>query len=321
MLDLIQFMDDYKSTHDARLRPGDWVGRLVRYWPQLISLISSFATIIGLIIAVFSVNDKATLSVIYAVELSAFSLFLMGYVIFQEYRFSRKARYAEALYSIHSCVHFLRDYQFDQKLLTNTADCQRQLSKVVTSLANSFSLVTGTHCRACIKMLEFRNISQDEYQKLPDNKTRLNYLFVSTFCRDEITTTASVNKAENKDKYTHHVIGNTDFRELYLDVNKRIFFCNDIQACGGDYQNSSTQTGQKISYRSVITWPIRKLVYRQDKDDAGKFNEDQDILGFLCVDSARRNIFREDYDREMGAIVADSLFVFLKKYHDYFPIK
>jgi len=314
-------MNDYKSTHDARLRQADWAGRLVRYWPQIISLISSFATIVGLIIAVFSVNDKATLSVIYAVELSAFSLFLMGYVIFQEYRFSRKARYAEAMYSIHSCVHFLRDYQFDEKILKDPTDCQEQLKKVVTSLANAFSLVTGTHCRACIKTLEVRGISQDNFQNLQDNNAKLLHLFVNTFCRDEITTTASVNKAESKDKYTHHVIGNTDFRVLYLDVNKRIFFCNDIQACGGDYQNSSTQTGQKISYRSVITWPIRKLVYKQDQDDAGKFNEDQDILGFLCVDSARRNIFREDYDREMGAIVADSLFVFLKKYHDYFPNK
>lgn len=306
-------MQDYRSTHDARLRINDWKQRIVRYWPQLISLFASFATIIALIVAIFNVTDKATLSVMYAGELSLFSLFLMGYVIYQEYRFSRKARYAEATYSIHSCVHFLRDYQFDLERLREPVECKRALSKVVTALANAFSLVTGTHCRACIKTLEIRDISQEQFKKMTDPQERFKHLYVTTFCRDEVTTTK---RADNlTDNYAHHVVGNTDFRDLYLNAEKRIFFCNDLQACGGTYQNSSTQAlsaaGQKLPYRSTIVWPIRKLAYAQDKGEIDK----QDIIGFLCVDSARRKVFRNDYDLEMGAIVADTLFVFLKTYH------
>lgn len=308
-------MDDYRTLHDERLRISDWGRRIVRYWPEVISLIASLITIISLVILVFNYNEKTTLSLIYTIELSSFSLFLIGYVIFQEYRFSRKARYAEATYSIHSCVHFLRDLHFDLESIQKKVDCKRALSRVITSFANAFSLITGTRCRACIKTLEIRNISPENFYKISDKKEQVNYLFIDTFCRDTVTV------SNNGDEYIHPVISNTDFLELYLDIDKRFFFCNNIDVYKGAYQNSSAQSGKKLSYRSTIVWPIRRLVYGQDCGEKAILNQEQDIIGFLCIDSGSRNVFRNNYDIEFGAIVADSLFVFLKSYHNFIENK
>ena len=76
-------------------------------------------------------------------------------------------------------------------------------------------------------------------------------------------------------------------------------------------------TGEYLPYRSTIVWPIRKLVYPQDGEDGNRLNHEQDIIGYLCVDSARQKVFRNDYDTQLGAIVADSVFIFLKRYHEY----
>lgn len=308
-------MKDYRILHDERLRVSDWGRRIVRYWPEFISLSASIVTIFSLFVVLFNFTERATLALIYTIELSLFSLFLIVYVISQEYRFSRKARYAEATYSIHSCVHFLRDLHFDLENIQKKVDCKQALSKVVTSFANAFSLVTGTHCRACIKTIEIRNISPEKFYTIIDKKEQVNYLFVNTFCRDTITAN------NHRDEYIHPVISNTDFLELYLDIDKRFFFCNNIDVYKGTYQNSSAQSGKKLSYRSTIVWPIRRLVYGQDGGEKAILNQEQDIIGFLCVDSGRRNVFRSNYDIELGAIVADSLFVFLKSYHNFIENK
>lgn len=303
---------DYRSLHDDLLK-NSWTNRAERYWPQIINLCASFSAILLLFYAVFNINDPSDIELLYISLLSAFSIFLFFYVLYQEYRFSRKARYAEAMYSIHSGIHFLRDYQGDFENICDKGkiECKRRLSKVVTAFANAFSLVTGTHCRACIKTLELRDITQDKFKQL-STKDRATYLNVTTFCRD-----SSSARGENvDDKYTHPINGNTDFLELYLNFEKRMYFSNNIPHEKG-YSNSSFQINKKLPYSSTVVWPIRKLVYVQDKKADELLNQEQDIIGYLCVDSARRNVFQEGYDFEMGAIIADALFVFLKGYHTY----
>jgi hypothetical protein len=303
---------DYRAHHDDRLK-NDWVNRVKRYWPQIFNLLASFSAIIILIITVFGVEKKTTKELIFIIELSVFSISLFSFVIIQEFRYSRKARYSEAMYSVHSCIHFLRDFHCDFNSICKEIDCKHALSQVITSFANAFSLVTGTHCRACIKTIEIRNKTQEQFQSINDPKERVKYLYVTTFCRDS----ASALGKSADDEYTHPINGNTDFLELYLDVNKRMFISNDLNSEKG-YQNSSLQANKELPYRSTIVWPIRKLVYKQDIEmKKGIFNQEQDIIGYLCIDSASRNVFLKRYDFEMGAIVADALFIFLKNYHAY----
>jgi len=303
-------MRDYRSFHDSLLEP-DWKIRIARCWPQVVSTSASIIAVIGIVVSLFIVDDKNDTELLYATELSLFSLFLLGYVIFSEYRYARKARYAEAMASIHSAIHILRDYQCDFNSICEDHDCKNALSSVVTAFANAFSLVTGTHCRSCIKTIETRNISQSEFNSLTPQE-QIEYLYVATFCRDR----ASANNENESDNYIHPLSSNTDFLVLYNDVSERRYFSNDINKEDG-YQNSSHQANKKLPYRSTIVWPIRKLMYAQDRQN----EKEQIILGYLCVDSARMKVFREDYDFEMGATVADALFLFLKSYHNYLKSK
>lgn len=41
--------------------------------------------------------------------------------------------------------------------------------------------------------------------------------------------------------------------------------------------------------------------------------EDQDILGFLCVDAKKNGAFSQN-DRQLGAAIADTLYALLKPY-------
>ncbi len=309
---------DYRIDHQKRLKCQKWADRVKRYWPQFLAIFVDLLAIVTLIIFAFQIKNKTTLEQIYFYELSALVVFLLVYVIVQEYRYSRKARYSEAMFGLHSCIHFLRDFHFDLKNIQKDFDCKNALSDVITSLTNSFSIVTGTHCRGCIKMLEIRNKTLDDFQKINNPKERVKYLFVNTYCRDAQTAYTKSDE-DSSNIYVHPVIGNTDFLDLYLRTELRCFFLNNLSTLKG-YQNSSLQKDDsELPYQSTIVWPIRKLVYEQDckKHNPYILNREQDIIGYLCIDSSGRNIFRKRYDFEMGAIIADALFTFLKNYHNY----
>ena len=140
--------------------------------------------------------------------------------------------------------------------------------------------------------------------------------FVLLFFFFNDTATTEIYTLSLHDALPISINGNTDFLELYLNFEKRMYFSNNIPHEKG-YSNSSFQINKKLPYSSTVVWPIRKLVYVQDKKADELLNQEQDIIGYLCVDSARRNVFQEGYDFEMGAIIADALFVFLKGYHTY----
>lgn len=286
--------------------------RIVRYWPQVLSFVADTTAIIALIVVVLCVDNKSTKEFILSIELAVFFALILAFLVWQEYRYSRKARYAEATYSIHNCVHLLRDYFYDIENM-NAEDCKYSLSKVTTSLANAFSLVTGTHCRACIETLQIKNYLKDDFHKLTDPKERIKYLYADTFCRDTITSTSKSEEAI--DSCLHPITGNTDFRELYLNANMRCYYCGNTLTADPPYQSTAIQAGGHLPYKSIIVWPIRRMIYTQDKPCDNILNKRQDIIGYLCIDSARQNVFRKDYDIEMGAIVADALFIFLKFYH------
>jgi hypothetical protein len=300
---------DFRNVHDNLIKAP---GRIVRYWPQVLALIADVSAVVAIFIACFCVDNKPLKEIILTSVLAGFFVLILGFVIWQEYRYSRKSRYAEATYSIHNCVHLLRDY-YSLIDTMQEEDCKYCLTKVITSLANAFSLVTGTHCRACIETLQIKNYSKEDFYKLTDPRERVKYLYADTFCRDSITSTS--NSEEEIDSNIHPVNNNTDFRELYVNADMRFFYCKNTLKSNPPYQSTAIVTDGKLPYKSILVWPIRKMVSSQDKPCVDMLNKKQDIIGYLCVDSARRDVFNEGYDVEMGAIIADSMFTFLKYYH------
>jgi len=66
-----------------------------------------------------------------------------------------------------------------------------------------------------------------------------------------------------------------------------------------------------MDYFSTIVWPIRKVL-EEDAGDVTPMMEDQDIIGFFCIDSLEKNIYNREKDVEIGHAYADALYTILK---------
>ncbi|MFO0794136.1 MAG: hypothetical protein U0586_08720 [Candidatus Brocadiaceae bacterium] len=295
---------------------------------SLFELKSKWLTVVIIILQLFAVvwNVIKPPKEIFPNVLILILLFaLLGLLATQEYRYSRKAKYAEALFFIHSIVHRLRDnFHTLNKISNSSEDAEsilkrkvfEEAEKVITSFANAFNLITGTRCRACIKLINNAEPSKKYSELSKEEKERV--LYVETWVRDIDT-----KLLETKEEPMHWLCGNTDFSELFSAKNPTInnsFFENNLPK-RRNYLNTSFElytepNGRwKLPYKSTIVWPIRKITSDQYDREEGQFTEKQDILGYLCIDSKARKIFNKSYDVNFGAIVADSIFIFLRRYY------
>jgi hypothetical protein len=153
-----------------------------------------------------------------------------------------------------------------------------------------FSRTTDTPCRVTIKQLQLEH---------------------------DVLQVFDLKRSQGKSR--RHVIDrveeNSDF-EAICSGSEAFFFSNDLPALAaeGIYENSHAVPGEALPYSSTIVWPIRKVL--DDPSDAMTLKtlvEDQDILGFLCVDAKKKGAFSEN-DRQLGAAIADTLYALLKPY-------
>ena len=123
----------------------------------------------------------------------------------------------------------------------------------------------------------------------------------------------------------HHLITeNTDFLEI---IRKKgtpggSYFISNILPLLSGYKNSSFEVHEqtnpptqnfvtnimnwKLPYKSTIVVPIRPLKLTK--------NENEDIIGFLCVDSEKMFAFRKKYDCSMLKGIADGIYNTLNRY-------
>lgn len=238
-------------------------------------------------------------------------------------KLARDARFATGMPDIHQAFHLLRDIASDRLLTKEPPPTEPQLDikHLVRGLRDSldhvsavFSDITGATCRLCIKRII-----------LPTPKNEV--LLVTDLVR-----TRHCGERRRPPK-PDRVDENTDFEDI-IHGGGDYFFCNDLDARrqAGLYRNSHPD----YKYRSTIVWPIRKqienasLVPKWYKDYV---QETQDIVGFLCVDSVKKNIFtgcgmnpdspgvcietpREDV--ALGAAYADTLYPVIQPYFGSF---
>jgi len=249
------------------------------------------------------------------VFLKAFLLYfliLLVYLGFITFRYSRKARYAEATEAVHNALHAARDayhylewcrspekenIQFDEKR------CCDALRIVLTAVSTAFSITSGTRCRATLKV-----IGQDENDDL----------YVVTKARDSVSH-ANCEHLDRGEGRRHLIKKNTDFH-LIVEGKHNYFFCNNLQKYP-DYLNTNydeySKTQKKpwpLPYRSTIVWPIRYVWTKEERDEHGEISCNDDLYAFLTVDSSAPNAFNERHDFQMGAGLADALFPVLDAY-------
>ena len=177
---------------------------------------------------------------------------------------------------------------------------KRSIQSSLASLSSAFSIVTGTSCRSCIKI-----IKHDDAQDPP------------VFYTETLRRNRKIPKTQNKDDPAQ-IDHNTDFNILYATDNEENFFFAGNLLKRKHYDNSNWPSKhdereafikkKKYKYVSTIVWPIRE----REGDDAPK------VIGFLCVDSMARNAFWRRYDIDYGATIADVLYPILLEYRKAF---
>jgi hypothetical protein len=240
-----------------------------------------------------------------------YSVILLIFLIYFTFTYSRKARYAEATKCMHTALHAARDaYHYldwcrskdhDDVVFDENRLCM-YMKTVLTSISEAFSIVAGVKCRVSIKVL---------------GQNTDNQLYVRTLARDEVSQT-QCDKRDLSESNKHLVTKNTDFH-LITEGLSDYFFEGDLEHYP-NYMNTSIDEhdglrGQKWSlpYKSTIVWPIRYVFNRHERDDS-QGNCQEDIYGFLTVDSSSKNAFSERYDVQMGATLADALFPVMNAY-------
>lgn len=127
---------------------------------------------------------------------------------------------------------------------------------------------------------------------------------------DLVRDTANANHA-GVDKVTD----NTDFESIVVR-EKDFFFCNDLSGlrAQGQYKNSHVADGRPMPYESTIVWPIRKI-HEDDEDYLGVeiTDNDQDLVGFLCLDAKSPGAFGRN-EVNIGRTLAAALYFPLRTY-------
>ena len=301
----------WQELHD-RLR----LNRIKRYWLELINFTTSVTAIILFVAAIVGAKELVPWYVFILIVYLGISI-VSNFI--QHYYYGRKARYAEASLIFHPICHIVRDAMYNVHKIDED-DLKQTLEQVLTAFASGFEIIIGAKVRACIKKLEYDN--EEELLKAENTERRCEYIYVRNYAHSPGNWSEKVklNYPYDKDRLSH----NSAFREL-LTMKRMYYIESNIPKAYKDHRYQSTsfmRYGEKqdstwpLPYRSTILWPIRKLVgekYGLPEDSA---IPDHRVRGFLCIDSWEKNVWWDRYDSQIGAAVADLIFILMDAWLD-----
>ena len=244
------------------------------------------------------------------VGLFVYVLLLLIQVWYLTYKYGRDSRYAGAVSSIQQAALRARDAAAyleqcnDGDAKYEVAELKSLLTPCMDAVAQAYSIVTGTRNRACIKL--FGGVKGESEPSLDH---------VRTFCRDSLSTKDAFD-VDKQERDLHKVRKNSSYEEILYN-GQQYFFCNDWRRLGKLYKNSSKgryPKNQELPYKAHITLPIRSpKTYAADTSNQ---EEDVSTLGFLGIDTDTPDRYREPRDVELGMIIANALYVVLKRSWD-----
>lgn len=192
----------------------------------------------------------------------------------------RESRCAQALPHIEEAVFIITQAGRPNADLTYE-DRIDQFRLAMDSTSRAFGIVTRHRCRACVKYLGLAEMTNTDVPGPP------------SFCAE--TLYRNSNYAGPDPRHMVHL--NTAFNAL-LDSDAAWFVGNDLlhMAREGLYDNTTPDWVRR--YRAAVVWPIRW--------PSGPLQIPTDLIGYLCVDARRRNVF-VDWDYYLGALVCHAL--------------
>lgn len=244
--------------------------------------------------------DHHEIKVIVAyVSLCVYVLLLLGlllYALFEIRTLDRKARYANSVHSVRDAIRSLSDAQwyigacYKSSTEVSRDALKAYLQPALDGVAKAFTICTGVHHRACIKVID-------------GNADRL---LTRTLCRDYSSAVTNREK-DSTEGDIHTIEGNTAFRLILGSTKRPYFLCQDIHSYP-DYENTSVrQLGLRPPYKATLVVPIRHIPSAGTKDEI-------DALGFLGVDCEETNAYSEEYDIALACTFAEALFPVLHQW-------
>lgn len=152
-----------------------------------------------------------------------------------------------------------------------------------------YDKITGSNCCVSIKV------------PIKDIKVTEHTIFVNLLRNEEFKKRDTKEYEEQK----HTLIGNTPFSNSFNKVLKgqkdKYYINNDINNTP-NYDNTSKECYENglLPYESELVYPIVPIRYREGLN--------VDCMGFICIDSSKKNAFMGKYDVAIIEGVADGIY-------------
>lgn len=210
-----------------------------------------------------------------------------------------KAKYAEVLEYLHQCAHIVRDlHLFVASNLAHTGhtDTVKQrlnfdLGAILDKLTIAYSLASSTKIQISLYFTRF-------------DKTKSDKLGVVVVARDSASRDQWTHRDNSEQEDIHLIEKNTAFRSITED-DVNYYHSGDVSK-NKDYKSSYfTKYPNDPKYKTILACPVRCTGATTDIDR---------YCGFLVIESMSENALNTRYDVDLGAAVADSLYMVLSNF-------
>ncbi|MCE9629081.1 MAG: hypothetical protein K8Q91_03750 [Candidatus Vogelbacteria bacterium] len=215
-------------------------------------------------------------------------------MVYQQFRYSRKARYVESLQMLTAA--FLDAQDASPEAMANS----EPITSITNLIAEAFTVLTGTQCAACVKFVQPTAESSD--------------LEFVTLCRS----THSKDRDAAHGRVRHSLQKNSALLWIFEHVGQpemEVFFEDDLPG-RPHYENTSFEVyGKPKEDRPMFLNPLRRrMTWRLPYQSVilspivpRLSGEKEKIVGFLAVDSRSRKAFYRRYDIQLVRSLAAAL--------------
>lgn len=281
------------------------------------------ASIVGLIISVVT-KEKMAIVFYASAGIIIISVLLTIFVVIKSGKNDKMKEANKYAKGFHEILHLIRDCYGDLMEVIEDETYKRpmpfrkyiteKVMKMMDLLSRNLSEATGYKVRACIKTFDF----------IRDGEMDKNKMKLITLARSG---QSNVNNMISEHYNPIPLNENTDFEyifninEGYVEERVHFFIVDDLVKYSQKEEYKNSNKKWKKSYTTTIVMPIRYL--RNPSEDEEEAVPQYDIIGCLCIDSKKKNLFaieNRGFVIEYLKGIADILYVYLNEcilYHDY----
>lgn len=313
--------EEYKVKKVQKIKLIVW--EFIKYFIAIINTIAAIASIVGLIISVVT-KEKMAIVFYASAGIIIISVLLTIFVVIKSGKNDKMKEANKYAKGFHEILHLIRDCYGDLMEVIEDETYKRpmpfrkyiteKVMKMMDLLSRNLSEATGYKVRACIKTFDF----------IRDGEMDKNKMKLITLARSG---QSNVNNMISEHYNPIPLNENTDFEyifninEGYVEERVHFFIVDDLVKYSQKEEYKNSNKKWKKSYTTTIVMPIRYL--RNPCEDEEEAVPQYDIIGCLCIDSKKKNLFaieKRGFVIEYLKGIADILYVYLNEsilYHDY----